>query len=457
MRKSATAYISFSILLGFGLFICLCINDSNLAIDSKFSNTEVYVGVIILSILGAIAESLSMAVDENKAISISFAIDISALLLFGLAPAAIVAFCTVFFSISDFGRGHKEHVLNTPIYITLFNASNYILSILALGFVYKFIGSKMINPPDFLINFGLKADFAKVVNNWLVQSLIPILVGLFVYVIVNNLMFMFYFITVSGPRPNMLQEWFKIFQWSAISMFFIGLLGVFLTIIYWGFNPYIVLLFFFPFLMFRYAYAGMTSIQKGYIDTIQAFSAALEVKDHYTIGHARRVEKYCEIIAMEMGLSLGRTKVLKYASLLHDIGKIGISEAILNKSDRLTIDEYEEIKKHPVIGAQMLENIQFLKKEVRIIRAHHVHYDGKGYPADAADDAKMLEAQILCAADSFDAMTSDRAYRPAMSMEEAIDEMIRYSGSQFAPEVVTNFIRGLNKRKSKDELNEIMK
>ena len=122
MRKSATAYISFSILLGFGLFIYLCINDPHLVIDPRFSNAEIFIGVIILSILGAIAESLSMAVDENKAISISFAIDISALLLFGLAPAAIVAFCTVFFSVSDFGRGHKEHVLNTPFYITLFKA-----------------------------------------------------------------------------------------------------------------------------------------------------------------------------------------------------------------------------------------------------------------------------------------------------------------------------------------------
>jgi putative nucleotidyltransferase with HDIG domain len=305
-----------------------------------------------------------------------------------------------------------------------------------------------------LIDAKISSDM---VLDYVVKILPIILASLIAYVIVDNLLIMIYFVVMSSNRRGIIREWLKVFQWSVLSMIFIGMLGVFLGTIYFAYGKLVVLMFFFPFLMFRYAYAGMTSIQKGYIDTIQAFSAALEAKDRYTIGHARRVEKYCEIIAAEMNLSLGRTKVLKYASLLHDIGKIGISEAILNKNDRLTQEEYEEIKKHPVIGAQMLDNIQFLKREVRIIRAHHVHYDGKGYPADAAEDAKLLEAQILCAADSFDAMTSDRAYRPAMSMEEAIDEMLRYSGTQFAPEVVTAFIRGLNKRKSKDELNEIMK
>jgi putative nucleotidyltransferase with HDIG domain len=158
-----------------------------------------------------------------------------------------------------------------------------------------------------------------------------------------------------------------------------------------------------------------------------------------------------------MHLSSDRTKVLKYASLLHDIGKIGISESILNKNDRLTDAEYEEIKKHPVIGAQMLEDIQFLKREVKIIRAHHVHYDGSGYPSDAGEESKMLEAQILCVADSFDAMTSDRAYRAAMSLEEALDELQRNAGSQFAPEVVKAFVRGLERMRSKNELHDFLK
>ena len=158
-----------------------------------------------------------------------------------------------------------------------------------------------------------------------------------------------------------------------------------------------------------------------------------------------------------MKLSSDRTKVLKYASLLHDIGKIGIKESILNKPGPLNDEEYAEIKKHPVIGAQMLGDIQFLKREVKIIRAHHVHFDGRGYPEDALTESKMLEAQILCAADSFDAMTSDRAYRAGMSLEEAVDELHRFSGTQFAPEVVEAFIRGLDKLREKNGLDDLVK
>lgn len=420
--------------------------------DANLNRPGVLLGIAILSVLGAIAESQSLSIDGNKAISISFAIAISALLMFGYAPAAWVAFFTIIFSVSDFGRGFREHIFNIPLHKSLMNTSNYILSILAVGLTYKSLGGIFFIDKFPVENPPIEQVFVHIGN-----MMPQILAGLVAYVVVNSLIIMFYFLTMTGRRPNLFSDWLKLFQWSLLSMFSIGMLGVFLAAIYWSFSPWSILLFFAPFMMFRYAYVGFTSIRKGYIDTIQAFSAALEAKDHYTIGHARRVEKYCEIIAAEMSLSSGRTKILKYASLLHDIGKIGISENILNKADYLTDSEYEEIKRHPVIGAQMLEGIQFLKNEVKIIKAHHVHFDGSGYPLDAIEEGRILEAQILSVADSFDAMTSDRAYRPAMSLEEAIDELGKYSGTQFAPEVVTAFVRGLTKRRNKDDLLEFLK
>ncbi|MEA4888935.1 MAG: HD-GYP domain-containing protein [Clostridiaceae bacterium] len=444
MRKTAAVYLFVCITAGLGALVGLTITQS-----ATLAQSEVLGGVLFLSILGVIAESQSLAIDENKAISIAFAIDISALLLFGLAPAVWVSFCTAFFSVMDFGRGHKEHVFNTPLHKSLFNASNYILSILVCGLAFERFGGV------YLINSGISG----IENTFLLiaRELHAILAGLVVYVLVNTLMIMFYFLFTAGFKPGMFGEWFRIFRWSILSMFCIGTLGVFLTAVYYAFNFLAVLLFFAPFMLFRYAYVGFTSIQKGYLDTIKAFSAALEAKDKYTIGHAKRVEKYCEIIAGEMKLPSDRTKVLKYASLLHDIGKIGISETILNKEGKLTDEEYAEMKKHPVIGAQMLDGIQFLKQEVKIIRAHHVHYDGKGYPSDAQEEGGMLESQILCVADSFDAMTSDRAYRAAMSLEEAFDELHRYSGTQFSPAAVEALIRGLKKKQSKDDLKNFIR
>lgn len=442
MRKTASIYIATCIITGLGALFVFTFLQRDILMS-------VITGVLFLSILGVVAESQSLAIDEDKAISIAFAIDISALLLFGLAPALFVSFCTAFFSIMDFGRGHKEHVFNTPLHKSLFNASNYILSIFACGLVFEKLGGTYLitSKPS-----GIEATFTEIAGD-----LGPILIGLVVYVLVNTLMIMFYFYFANGPRPGMVMEWLRIFRWSVLSMICIGTLGVFLTAVYHAFGALAVLLFYAPFMLFRYAYVGFTSIQKGYIDTIKAFSAALEAKDPYTVGHARRVGRYCDLIANEMKLSSDRTKVLKYASLLHDIGKIGIKESILNKPGPLNDEEYAEIKKHPVIGAQMLGDIQFLKREVKIIRAHHVHFDGRGYPEDALTESKMLEAQILCAADSFDAMTSDRAYRAGMSLEEAVDELHRFSGTQFAPEVVEAFIRGLDKLREKNGLDDLFK
>lgn len=442
MRKTASVYILLSILAGLGLLVYLTIQQAPQIRPHLFA-------ILYLALLGVIAESQSLAIDEEKAISIAFAIDISALLLFGLAPAALVSFCTAFFSVMDFGRGHKEHVFNTPVHKSLFNASNYILSILACGYVFERLGGRYLIDLDMT---GLEMTFLHLVRN-----LPAIFVGLVVYVFVNTLMIVIYFYLSQHQQVNRLPEWFKIFRWSVLSMICIGTLGVFLTAVYHAFGFLAVLLFFAPFMLFRYAFVGFMSVKKGYIDTIQAFSAALEAKDRYTIGHARRVERYCEIIAGEMKLSSDRTRVLKYASLLHDIGKIGISEAILNKPGVLNEAEYAEIKRHPEIGAQMLKDIQYLKREVRIIHAHHVHFDGGGYPDSAGEDAKLLESQILCVADSFDAMTSDRSYRSAMTIEEAICELQRFSGSQFSPSVVDALISGLQKEQEKEQAESLKK
>jgi len=167
------------------------------------------------------------------------------------------------------------------------------------------------------------------------------------------------------------------------------------------------------------------------------------------------IQKAILSVCEELNLSRDRTRSLYYASLLHDIGKIGIPESILNKRERLTDDEMSTIKRHPEIGAQMLGNIAFLQREVKMIRAHHVAYNGSGYPDNALEESRLLETQILCVADSFDAMTSDRAYRNAMPLELAIEELYRCSGSQFSPEVVEALIRALRRRQQQGRLEAL--
>jgi len=182
-------------------------------------------------------------------------------------------------------------------------------------------------------------------------------------------------------------------------------------------------------------------IQTGYLQTVMSLANAIEASDPYTRGHCQRVmEISCEI-AGYMGFSDEEVGNLRYAAILHDIGKIGIPAYILNKDGKLTEEEYEEVKKHPMIACNILNGIGFLKDAMDAILQHHERYDGKGYPYGIAGDKLSKAGQILCIADAFDAMTSDRPYRKGMSMEAAVAEIKRCKGTQFDPEITDLFLR----------------
>ncbi len=174
-------------------------------------------------------------------------------------------------------------------------------------------------------------------------------------------------------------------------------------------------------------------------DALRALVKALEAKDPYTKEHSERVTEYALLLAQEMGLSPEEIESLRFAGHLHDVGKVGIADAILLKPGRLTPQEYEIIKQHPVIGAEIVGHISLLQEEARIIRYHHERFDGKGYPEGLKGEEIPLLARILAVADAYDAMTSRRPYRPSLSPERAYKEILRCSGTQFDPEVVKIF------------------
>lgn len=190
-------------------------------------------------------------------------------------------------------------------------------------------------------------------------------------------------------------------------------------------------------------------MQKTFSETIQGFAMAIEAKDRYTIGHSERVAKIALEICKGLGLSEEETGKIFQAALLHDIGKIGIRYEELNKPEKLTPKEYEMFKLHPVIGKKILQPITFLQDILPYIYHHHEQYDGSGYPDGLRGEEIPLGARILAIADTYDAMTSDRPYRPALSHEVAIEELKRCAGTQFDPKIVEVFIKIFDKRKAK--------
>ena len=188
-------------------------------------------------------------------------------------------------------------------------------------------------------------------------------------------------------------------------------------------------------------------LRTAYIQTIRALSEAVDAKDAYTRGHSERVGVYASKIAREMNFPKDVIERVYIAGLLHDVGKIGVRDAVITKPERLTPEEYLEIKAHPEIGFRILEPVEFLRDVAPCVRHHHEWYDGsdRGYPDRLRGDQIPLPSRIILVADTVEAMTSDRPYRKALSLEAVVSEIHKYTGSQFDPKVTEPFLRLLER------------
>lgn len=174
---------------------------------------------------------------------------------------------------------------------------------------------------------------------------------------------------------------------------------------------------------------------------IHSFVTAIDAKDHYLHNHSYNVCYYSKLLAKSLGYSAREVEEIGLAALFHDIGKINVSEKILNKPDKLDENEWFIMKQHTTSGVELLKNVDQLAHLFDYIKYHHRHYNGKGYPLDCPMDKVPIEAGIIAVADAFDAMTSDRPYRKALSMEEAYKELKDHSGTQFNPEIIKAFFK----------------
>ncbi|MDH5364741.1 MAG: response regulator [Dehalococcoidia bacterium] len=186
--------------------------------------------------------------------------------------------------------------------------------------------------------------------------------------------------------------------------------------------------------------AQTKEIRKLFLGAIEALVFALEAKDRYTAGHSRRVAEIAVAIGGELGLSANDIEDLRWGGLLHDVGKIAVDQIIQNKPGKLTIEEYKHIMVHAHVGASIVKPV-VNEKVVEMIEHHHDRYDGGGIRQVAVGSDIPLAARILAVADAFDAMTSERPYRSAMSRKEALDEIKRGAGTQFDPMVITTFLK----------------
>jgi len=381
-----------------------------------------YVLLVVFSVLSAIAETFLILLPKVGAVSVSFALGFSAILLTNPLTAAIINAVGIALRFPYVDGKGRVHLFNSPIYKTLFNISQYAINAGISGMVYNFV--------DSIINTGF--EFYNPVAG---------AAALVIYILLNTF-FMSELMSIL-LKEKLSYIWNNNFFSMMINVVLVGLLGIVLAFSYNSYGIGELLLFFIPLLLARYTFKLYIDMRKNYFDTMNVLVRAIEASDPYTSGHSLRVSSYSEAIAKQLGLPQGKIDVIKSAALLHDIGKIGIDKNILNKTERLKDEEFETIKSHTEIGATIVADLSYLANISDIIRHHHERNDGKGYPDGLSHNSIPLETSILTIADSFDAMTTNRPYRHALSLEDALGEMKKNAGTQFNPDIIDNSIIAL--------------
>jgi HD domain len=210
-------------------------------------------------------------------------------------------------------------------------------------------------------------------------------------------------------------------------------------------GPFAPLLALIPLFVARWAVAQFAEQREAYEATVGALCQAVETKDFYTRGHSDRVSRGSVMIAREIGMRGERVEALRYAGMLHDVGKLGVPTRVLQKTGKLTEDEYAAIQLHPLRGLDIVREIGFLDEALAGIMHHHERIDGRGYPMGLVGEEIPEFARVLAVADAFDSMTSTRSYRGARPVDEAIEELRKWSGTQFDPAFVDAFVAALKR------------
>lgn len=352
---------------------------------------------------------------RTSTISLSFVPALSAIMLFSplvAATASVLALTAV-------------ELLNRKQPLRLvFNCSQGIIATLAASFTYTAMGGQVGNP------------------DWQ-GSLLPLLATGLVFQLINTTSTVAVIALHEGS--SLYRTWLKFFKWSAPNYLALIPLALALAMAFNSLGILGVAFFCLPLLVARYAFKLHEDLLRTFHELISALAAALDAKDSYTAGHSERVGRLAALIGREMRLPETQVERLQIAGLLHDVGKIGIPDAILLKPGRFTPQEYDTMKQHAVLSGKILADVERLGEVSRWVACHHERWNGCGYPAGLRGEEIPLGARILAVADACDAMLSRRSYKGSFSWERARAELEDCAGQDFDPQVVKVLI-GISER-----------
>lgn len=380
-----------------------------------------WVSIIFFGAIVWVSESLGVDLPKAGAISITFAIIFAAILLFDPLVVVLISFFTVVV-----WRDIRDR---TSIFRWILNFSVAVFDAGLASLVYYLMGGTSIASKGGFTYLGFSS------------MLLPLILSAIVYFLINTILVSVAIgLYLKTPPTNI---WMLNARWTIPGYLTLAPLGIVMAQLYVTSGPSAVALVVTPLLLARESFKIYMKLRAACGDTVRALVASIEAKDDYTRGHSEREADYIELVARKMKFPENEIDLVKYAALLHDLGKIGIPRRISCKPSPLTSDEYESIKKYSDIGVSLLKEVEFLKNVLPVVESHHKYNNGIGYGSGIKGESIPLLAKVVSVADAFDAMTSKRAYREAMSFPEAAAELLFCAGSQFDYDVVKQFIEML--------------
>lgn len=378
-------------------------------------------GVVLLAVLGAVLGNMAFELPVTGDVSLGFAVTFAAIVYAGPVAGAVVGALGAL-SLAQLREGR-------PILLMVGNGAQLALSAAAAGVAYISLGATPLQN-------------SAVLGRGLNEAVLAPLVATACFFLVNVTLVTIGLALKTGAAFSDTLRALRLSSYG-MSLFVLALLGYVLASVLslgsWLGAALLVL----PLAVARRTFLVYLELSQAYVATVRSLVAAIEAKDPYTRGHSERVAAYSRAIAEQSSMSRAEVDLLERAALLHDIGKIGVQIGTLTSPNRLTAEEFRVIRTHPVIGSDLLAGVEFLSDVVRVIRHHHERVDGAGYPDGLAGSQIPHLARVLAVADSYDAMTSDRAYRPAMTHQQAMDELARVAGSQLDSRYVEGLIEYL--------------
>lgn len=373
-----------------------------------------WIPVLTLVLLNFATENFAFQLPLSGSVSLSFAVTFSAMLYAG--PWAAVL-CAIAGSTTI-----EEFREKKPIASRLYNAGQLALSAGVAGIAYISLGGRPL----------LEGSISS-------TPMLPAAVAPVAFFAVNVVLVALFVSRVSGQsmRDILREQGFLSYGGSLVVLALLGLMiAHLLAVDSWLGLGLLVL----PFLAARRTFRVYAELTEAYTSTVRSMVTAIEAKDPYTRGHSERVAVYARRLGERLALPHPQLDLLERAALLHDVGKIGIELDTLSSPIQLTAEEVRLIRRHPVLGSELVSDVEFLSDIVPVIRHHHERYDGAGYPDGVAGERIPLLARVMAVADSYDAMTSNRAYRPAMTQEQALTEISRVAGTQLDRDMAMEFV-----------------